>query len=265
MPPSTPHQSESLGSPRSPDHSPGPSRNWGQVLRADLRPLACFQEVGREAQRSELHSHLVTRLGSHFGFTSEDCEGVAARMRANGWTNSWTAVEASAMAWCQSVAPVAWHLGPRAPFFPQQRLHETLGELVGELRDRLLLADRRWFMEAVNALDLLLETEWQARHTWTPAAPALIQPWPLDDRTWLTCTPDLEGHPRPILLQTVEATAPQAGEALLLTRAGESPWSISVVGPAFCLEESRPEHLWTAAAMHHTGMAWSEWMPTTTP
>ena len=234
------------------------------MMQAELHPLGCIREAHGAGQRDAVHSMVVTRLGRHFAITDDDSAKIAEAMRSATWSLSWSAVEASALAFTRSVKPHYLHLGPRAPFYPQEALHSATTALLEALLDRLLLADRRWWVEGVNALD---NRDAQARqHIFpsVPPEPELPLAWPLDPRTWLTCTPDLEGRPRPILVQTVEATAPQAGEALLLTRPGEAPWSISVVGPAICLEETRPAHLWTAAAMHHSGMAWSEWMPTPT-
>ena len=230
--------------------------------QAELRPLACIMEAQRAGQRDAIHSQVVTRLGSHFGITDDDSQRIVEAMRTATWSQSWAALEASAMAWCRSVKPHYMHLGPKGPFYPQELLHNATAALLGALHDRLLLADRRWFVEGVNALDSRDSQERERIFPNVPPEPELQLAWPLDSRTWLTCTPDLEGKPRPVLVQTVEPTAPQAGEALLLTRPGEAAWSISVVGPAISLEEARLEHRWMAAAMEHAGMAWSEWMPT---
>jgi len=232
------------------------------MLQAELRPLACIAEAQRAGQRDAIHSRVVTRLGSHFGFTPEVSQQIEEAMRAATWSQSWAALEASAMAWCRSVKPHYMHLGPKGPFYPQELLHNATAALLGALHDRLLLADQRWFIEGANALDTLSSQERERIFPNVPPEPELQLAWPLDSQTWLTCTPDLEGKPRPILVRTVEATAPQAGEALLLTRPGEASWSISVVGPAISLEEARPERRWMAASMHHSGMAWSEWTPT---
>lgn len=203
-------------------------------------------------------SRLLTQLADRFGLTTDNRTVLEMRHDPDP-ASFWRVLREAAEAWTQNVesrVPILLH-SPRARFYPLPALLEASNAWKDQARDAMLTSE--WLLRTLNTLQQLQGPDYQA---WVeasrPPAPQTTS-WTPSAQTWLTATPDLQGEPRPLVVQTSEATAPQAGEALLLTRPGEIPWSVTVVGPAFALEEPTPEVLHTLEAMDLAGMAWSQW------